>query len=178
MSFTNPNDSSCLKERKWYAFYTKPRHEFVAARQIEEAGIEYYLPTVVKIRQWSDRKKRVTQPLISGYIFIHADEKDRLLALQINSIIHCIAFEGRPAAIPEWQIDNLRKMLENQGDFFITDDISAGTTVKIVSGPFEGVIGKVTDSANGKLISVAIELLKRSVTAYLPKESVVKHLDT
>lgn len=178
MSFTSPNDSSCQKERKWYAFYTKPRHEFVAAQQIEEAGIEYYLPTVVKIRQWSDRKKRVTQPLISGYIFIHADEKDRLLALQINSIIHCITFEGRPAAIPEWQIDNLRKMLGNQGDFFITDDISAGTTVKIVSGPFEGVIGKVTDSANGKLISVAIELLKRSVTAYLPKESVVKHLDT
>lgn len=150
----------------------------MAAQQIGEAGIEYYLPTVVKTRQWSDRKKRVTLPLISGYIFIHADEKDRLLALQISSIIHCITFEGRPASIPEWQIDNLRRMLENQGDFFITDDISAGTTVKIISGPFEGVIGKVTDSANGKVISVSIELLKRSVTAFLPKESVVKHLDT
>lgn len=159
----------------WFALYTKPRNEFKAARQIESLGIEYYLPVVTKTRQWSDRIKKIDEPLIHGYIFIHATEKERLFALTQDSIVRCVAFEGKVATIPDWQINNLRAMLSNSSaEVFVSDQISAGTPVKIIAGPFEGVSGVVSESCNARTISVTIDLLKRSVTAYLPAESVVK----
>lgn len=158
----------------WYALYTKPRHEFKSASKLDEIGIKYYLPTVTKIRQWSDRKKKIEEPLIKGYIFIYANEKERINALQIESMVRCVTFSGRAATIPDWQIENLKKMLNSKSDYIISDIIKAGTKVKVTSGPFEGVIGVVNHTPNGKTISITIDLLKRSVSAVLPADSITK----
>ena len=53
----------------WYVLYTKPRHEFKAEAQINSLNIESYLPTNTVIKQWSDRKKKITEPLFKSYIF-------------------------------------------------------------------------------------------------------------
>lgn len=156
----------------WFALYTKPRGEFKAARHLEAAGVEYYLPTYVKISQWSDRKKKITEPVLRGYIFIFSDEKDRILALEQPSVVRCIFEHGRPARIPEWQIDNLKRMLQTDAEFHILEGLVPGVKVKIKEGPFQGVIGVVKEAEVGKSIVVSIDLLNRSVIAHLPKESV------
>jgi hypothetical protein len=58
------------------------------------------------VRQWSDRKKKITEPLLRGYIFIFADERERMISLEQDSVVRCIFDLGRPAKIPEWQINN------------------------------------------------------------------------
>jgi transcription antitermination factor NusG len=65
-------------QKYWFVLYTKPRHEFKAEEQIKSLNIEVYLPTTTVVKQWSDRKKKVTEPLFKSYIFIYADEKERL----------------------------------------------------------------------------------------------------
>jgi len=55
-------------DKFWFALYTKPRNEFKAEQQLIAAGITNYLPTVTLLKQWSDRKKKVTEPLLRGYI--------------------------------------------------------------------------------------------------------------
>lgn len=158
--------------KAWFALYTKPRSEFKAAEQIEEIGVEYYLPTITRIRQWSDRKKKITEPLLRGYIFIFADERERVISLETQSVVKCIFDGGRPARIPQWQIDNLRTMLATRSEFFVQEGLTRGTKVRITDGPFIGVIGIVQDTVNGKEIAVSIDLLNRSVIAHLPKESI------
>ncbi|MCU7491361.1 MAG: UpxY family transcription antiterminator [Bacteroidota bacterium] len=177
MEYNYKPENNIGQAKHWFALYTKPRHEFTAAEHLSDVSIEYYLPTVVKIKQWSDRKKKIIEPLIKGYIFIHSTEKERIVALQQRGIVSCVFFNGRPATIPNWQIDNLRLMLETESEFQITDQIEAGTKVKIISGPFEGVLGVVNETTNGKVLSITIDLLKRSVTAILPAESVIKVVD-
>ncbi len=164
----NNNDIS----KAWFALYTKSRSEFKAAAQIEALCVEYYLPTVTKYKQWSDRKKKITEPLIRGYIFIYADEKERISSLEQNAVVRCLTERGRPARIPDWQIANLKNMLKNEGDFYITEGLSPGTKVRIKEGPFQDVIGVISESTGGKTIAVSIDLLNRSVITYLPKESV------
>jgi transcription antitermination factor NusG len=161
-------------EKYWFALYTKPRSEFKAAGQLESNEINYYLPTVTSLKQWSDRKKKITEPIIRGYIFIKADERERLLALEQYSIVRCVTERGKPAVIPEWQIDNLKKMLEYEGDFYVMNGLVPGKKVKIKDGPFAGVEAIYRESENDKTISVSIELLNRSVIAHLPKESVIE----
>lgn len=168
----NGNKNPTAKGKAWFALYTKPRSEFKAAEQIEEHGINYYLPTITTLKQWSDRKKKVTEPLMRGYIFIFADEKERVISLEQQAIVRCVFDAGRPAKIPQWQIDNLKTMLSTKSDFYIHEGLVPGVQVKIIDGPFAGVIGKVQGNENDKTIAVSIDLLNRSVIAHLPKESI------
>jgi transcription antitermination factor NusG len=176
---TEPNPENNLQNlnKNWYALYTKPRHEFKAAENLNTVQVEYYLPTVTKLKQWSDRKKKIVEPLIHGYIFVYVTLKERILALQQNGIVRCVSFHGQPAVVPDWQIDNLKRMLNHGSDFIISEVIKAGTRVKVIDGPFQGVIGVVNYSKNGKTISITLDLLKRSITAVLPAESVIKVIE-
>ena len=159
-------------EKAWYALYTKPRNEFKAAEQIGEVGVSYYLPTITRFKQWSDRKKKVTEPLLHGYIFIFSDEKGRIVSLEQKAIVRCVFDNGRGAKIPEWQIDNLKRVLQTKSELYVREGLGPGVKVEIKDGPFEGVIGTIQETANGNDIAVSIDLLNRSVIAHLPKESV------
>ncbi len=160
--------------KHWLALYTKPRQEFKAAIQLESVSIEYYLPTFTAMKKWSDRKKKIIEPLFRSYIFIHVAEKERMLAVFQKAIVKTVSFNGKPSVIPDWQIENIKKMLIESPEVFVTNKIEVGTKVKIVDGPFKDVIGVVTGAQEDKWLSVSIDLLRCSVKVRLPKESVLK----
>jgi transcriptional antiterminator RfaH len=159
-----------IKEKAWFALYTKPKSEFKAAGQITECGIDYFLPSITRLKQWSDRKKKITEPLLRGYIFIFANEKERIISLEQQAVVRCIFDAGRPAKIPQWQIDNLKTMLNTNSELFIHEGLIPGAHVRIKDGPFDGIIGTIQSSDGGKTIAVSIDLLNRSIIAHLPKE--------
>src|SRR5438067_462263 len=53
----------------WVALQTRSRHEKIVAAQLEQKGVESYLPLVSKDRKWSDRIKSVSLPLFPNYVF-------------------------------------------------------------------------------------------------------------
>jgi transcription antitermination factor NusG len=161
--------------KNWFALYTKPRHEFKAQTQIESENIVCYLPTITKLKQWSDRKKKVTEPLFKGYIFIQATEKERLAAVECNAIVKTIFFNGKPSVIPESQIISLKNLLANTNKVEIFHEIIKGDRIKITEGPFEGVEGVVyAVSKDETMLAVNIDLLKRSVVIKLSAVGVKK----
>ena len=162
---------SAVENKYWFALYTKPRSEFKAEEQLNAVGITNYLPSITRVKQWSDRKKKVTEPLLRSYIFIYGDEQDRLSAVEQRAIVRCIFDAGKPARIPEWQIDNIRKMLETKSEVIVQNGIVPGAKVMIKAGPFEGIVGTIIHSEAGKSISVTIDLLNRSIIARLPDNS-------
>jgi len=168
---------SASHEKKWFALYTKPRQEFKAVIKLEASCIEFYLPTIKKVKRWRDRKKKIEEPILRGYIFIRGDEKERLIAMQNSSIVRTICFQGKPAVIPDWEMENLKNFLSQSSDVIVSDKIEIGTKVKIIEGPFIDVIGFVTGAQEDKWLAVSIELLKRSVMVRLPKESIIKVLE-
>ncbi|NOX18179.1 MAG: UpxY family transcription antiterminator [Chlorobi bacterium] len=163
------------QKKYWYALYTKPRHEFKARKDLQAAGLEYYMPTVTTLKQWSDRKKKVTEPLFRGYVFLYGDEAERYAALQSPAILSTVNWNGVPAKIPDWEIENLRIFLSEKHEVFVGDKIEKGTKVKIAEGPFSGVEGIVFDnSRNERMLAISIDFLNRSVLVRLPAQSVVK----
>ena len=76
-----------LSLKNWFALYTMPRAEKKVFDRINEEGIEAYLPLMTSIRIWSDRKKKVTSPLISSYVFVNIDEKGLNNLLKIQDVL-------------------------------------------------------------------------------------------
>lgn len=154
-------------QRKWFALYTKPRQEFKAESQLRGLNIEYYLPVKTELKQWSDRKKRVTEPLLRGYIFIKADETERLQSLELQAIVRCVFDRGRPAVIPELQIENLRAFVREELQYIVFDGLMPGDQVRITAGPMQGVMATVVEEPGERYLAVSIELLNRSVLTRL-----------
>lgn len=160
--------------KSWFALYTKPRSEFKAAEQLKLLNINYYLPVVEKIKQWSDRKKKVDEVLIKSYIFINADESERLAAVELHSIVRCMFFKGKPAVIPDWQMESFINLIESKAEILVNDGLIKGTKIIIKDGPFTGIKGILLEDYNGKQIAVSLELINRTITAKLTKESVIE----
>ena len=59
----------------WHVLYTKPRHEIKTLERLAQNGFEVYCPMKTTLKQWSDRKKKVSEPLLPSYIFIKITEK-------------------------------------------------------------------------------------------------------
>ena len=57
-------------QSRWYAAYTRARHEKSVARQMEGRGIECLLPVYRENRRWKDRRKLLDFPLFPGYVFL------------------------------------------------------------------------------------------------------------
>jgi len=59
----------------WYAVYVRSRYEKKVNRDFIDKRIECFLPLLETWRQWSDRKKKVSEPLFRGYVFVRIDMK-------------------------------------------------------------------------------------------------------
>ena len=92
----------------WYAVYTRSRWEKRLMELLTAKGIEAYVPLRKVIHKWSDRNKLVDEPLIRSYCFVKVGEKDYFEVLNTPGAVRYIWFSGKPAAIPERQINTLR----------------------------------------------------------------------
>lgn len=131
----------------WYAIYTKPRWEKKVAQKLQELDIESYCPCVTEVRQWSDRKKKVTSPLFKSYVFVRLAEKQRSLVFNVPGVVQYIFWLGKPAVIRDCEIDTIRQWLEDDRvEDVEIGHLTEGDKITIASGSFKGreaVIDKV-----------------------------------
>lgn len=161
----------------WHALYTRPRWEKKVQRELELQGYEHYLPLVTRVKQWSDRKKKVEEPLINSYIFVKVSEKEYYDVLNINGAVAYVSFEGKAAPIPDWQIEAVRKTIDKMLSFEITGEkLQPGEHVKIKEGDLKGLEGEILRiKGKNKLVirieSVGYSLVVEMDTSNLGQES-------
>ncbi len=156
-----------LKEPKqnWYAVYVKSRTEKRVQSDLTEAGIEAYLPLHRKLRQWSDRKKWVDMPLISGYVFVRIGKQEYEKVLKCDNVVCYVHFEGKAAIIRDEDIDLLKRMLGQSGLELetTTEKLQPGQMVEIVSGPLCGTIGELVEYRGKNRVALRIPPLGYTV---------------
>jgi len=139
----------------WYALYTKPRWEKKVCCVLEEAGETAFLPTINTIRQWSDRKKKVTVPLINSYVFVKSKEKALNSLLKYNGVVGILKYLRKPAVVRDYEIENL-KIICQYPDIISEEkitNIKKGDPVQITNGPMMGLYGEcVTIKGKHRLI--------------------------
>jgi transcription antitermination factor NusG len=150
----------------WYAVYTKPRSEKKLADRLTDQGIESYLPMRRTLKQWSDRKKMVNEPLISSYVFVNIIPQNYYHVLNTPGAVRYIWFCGKPAAIPASQIETLKFIL-NSEDFLDLDcvctNLPKGTKVKVISGPMKELRGELLSYAGKHRVVVRLEHLEKAL---------------
>lgn len=160
----------------WYAVYVNVKHEKKAVLRLSEKGITAYTPFIKKMQQWSDRKKIVEFPMLSGYVFVNIAPEQKELVLKCPSVFSFIKFNGVEAKIKDSEIAVLKSIelsgydVTNEfGDFKVLDD------VEITQGHLKGQKGTIIQIQNTDYVQIVLESIHQSIKVKLPKH-IIKNL--
>lgn len=147
----------------WYALYTKPRHEKKVFEQLEQKNIVSYLPLHKILKQWSDRKKWVEEPLFKSYVFVQGDNQIRYHALQSHGAVNFLSFNGKPSPVYEWEIDTIKRILKDASDVEPCNPYHIGDAVKVKHGPLIGLSGRLIEIQGTRKLIVMIDSIKQAL---------------
>ena len=146
--------------RQWYACYTRGRHEKQVERLLGERDFEVFLPLVPRIRHWHDREKIVEFPLFPSYVFARFNAHDLAHASAVPGLVTIVRFNGRPVAIPEHEIENIRLLSTSlpptPEDPDLGPFVEKGEAVEITSGPLAAVRGVVAEQRGNRRLIVVV----------------------
>ncbi|TRX50212.1 UpxY family transcription antiterminator [Fulvivirga sp. M361] len=150
--------------KSWYVAYTKPRNEKKVTERLTSRDFEVYCPLIKVLKQWSDRKKMVSMPMFTSYIFVRLMEPERKKVLHDPGVLNFVYWQGEPATLRETEIDSIRKIEQNGLEIHVSGDRpNHGEPVIITEGVFKGLSGEVRRIDKNRL-SVWVESIKSLVT--------------
>ncbi len=161
--------------KKWYPVYTNPRAEKKAFEQLQKKGITCYLPLQKTLKQWSDRKKWVEEPLLKSYIFVFTALSEQQLVLQTPGISRFIYFSGKIATVPEKQLDDLKLLLLTEQDLEVSSEIfETGEKVEIKAGTLKGMSGELVNHRGNQKFIVRLQHLGYSILVEISAKMLIK----
>ena len=162
----------------WFAVYTLPRSEKKAYAELVRKGIDAYLPMSRNLKQWSDRKKWVEEPLFRSYIFVNIPQNLYFDVLNTQGVVRYITFEGKAVPVPPQQIEAVR--------FFLSSDdmppanmeqYLPGQPVEVIKGPLKGLTGELIGITGKHKVRIEITAIGQSILVTIPMGhlKVVRH---
>ena len=150
---------------QWFAVWTRSRHEQVVRDQLEQKNITAFLPTITRWSRWKDRKKKIDWPLFPGYCFAQFDPENALPILKCTGVVNIVSVEGKPAAIPEYELDSIRLLVGSELQFDPCPLIHEGMMVEVIHGPLRGVVGRLLrKNAPKATLVLSVDLIGQAVS--------------
>jgi transcription antitermination factor NusG len=148
----------------WFAIWTRSRHEHVVREQIERKHFDAFLPTITRWSHWKDRKKKIDWPLFPGYCFARFEQEEALSILKCTGVVNIVSVEGKPAPIPDHEIEGIRLLLQSDLQYDPCPLIREGMMVEVTHGALKGVVGRlVRKGAHARLI-LSVDLIGQGVS--------------
>ncbi len=153
-----------MSDPRWYALWTRSRHEASVQRQLDELKIEAFLPTITKWSRWKDRKKQIEWPLFPGYCFARFDIDSRLAVLKRPGVVNIVSFNAEPAPIPDVEIESIRQLIKTELQYDPCPMLKEGMMVEVVHGPLQGVVGKLERKGSHARLVLSVALINQAVS--------------
>ena len=151
-------------EARWYAIWTRSRHEQAVRQQLDRHRLEAFLPTITRWSRWKDRKKKIDWPLFPGYCFARFDPAERLRVLKCPGVVNIVSFDGEIASIPPAEIDSIRRLVESDFLYDPCPLIREGMMVEVVHGPLRGVAGRLVRKGSHARLVLSVDLIGQAVS--------------
>ena len=98
--------------KRWFVLCTKARNELKVTDRLNKIGVEVYTPTKIEVRQWSDRKKKVTTPLLPSMVLVQLLEKEVDAVFQVPGAVRFLFEHGKRASVSNEEVLAMKSYLE------------------------------------------------------------------
>ena len=98
--------------KRWFVLCTTAKNELKVTDRLNKIGVEVYTPTKIEVRQWSDRKKKVTVPLLPSMVLVQLLEKEVDLVFQVPGAVRFLFEHGKRASVSNEEVLAMKSYLE------------------------------------------------------------------
>lgn len=162
-----------LPVERWYALYTRPRHEKAVAEQLARRQVETFLPVREVLSRWKDRRKLVQLPLFPGYVFTRTTLARKRDVVSADGVVFMVGFHGVPVPIPDEQIEAVREICLTKLPCDPYPYLTEGRWVRVIRGPLGGLTGILVRKKSKHRLVVSIDILQKSVSVEIDADSAV-----
>lgn len=163
-----------IKDKMWYAIYTKPRWEKKVASLLARKNIENYCPLNKVQRQWSDRKKIVMEPLFQSYVFVNVSNLEQTMVRETSGVLNFVYWLQKPAVIREEEIEVIKRFLNEYHHVQVEKStVNLNDKVRIIGGPLMMREGNVLEVKN-KTVKVLLPTMGYTLVAEIEKINLEK----
>jgi transcriptional antiterminator RfaH len=162
---------------RWYVIHTKPSREALAEVNLQRQGYVIYAPRMVRVIRRRTQSVECIVPLFPRYVFLQLSEGSQALNPVRSSIgvSDVVRFGARYAIVPERIIAELRSRADPETGLHRLTNVRAltrGTSVRITTGPFEGLDGIFEREAGAARVVILLNLLGQDAAVRIPVDSV------
>lgn len=159
----------------WYVLYTKPRNEKKITQRLKDKGITVFCPLKTEVKQWSDRKKKVAEPVFKSYVFVHMDDYklENVDVLTTPGAVKFLWWNGKPGIVRGCEIQAIKDFLNDYKNAEITVRLKEGDRITVKEGLLKDTEGKVLTVKGNKAV-LHLHSLGLNMTAKLPVQALSK----
>jgi transcriptional antiterminator RfaH len=159
---------------RWYLVHTLPHGERRAQLHLGAQGFRTHFPTIQKTIRHARQLRTVRSPLFPRYIFLILDlGRDRWLSVWgtvgVSSLYTC---QDRPVPVPEGIVETLIENTDEANLALFTNGLATGQSVRILSGPFANLVGKLERLDAAGRVRVLLEMMGTAVPVALHRGAI------
>jgi len=162
--------------KAWYAVYSQPGKETLAAVNLRRQDFEVYLPQLRKKRSHARRIEWIAAPLFQRYLFVAMDvETARWRSIQATiGVSYLVCFGERPLQVPTLIIDALKGRENEKGyvDVAPIASVIKGDMVRILDGAMADCVGVIEHLDDRDRVTMLLDLMGQQVKVQTPLRSV------
>lgn len=142
------------------------------SKVLEQKGIECWCPVRKVVKQWSDRKKMIEEPLFTSYVFVNIQDNEKTPVLMTDGILNFVYYLGKPAVIRDEEINLIKRYLDEKEATVSVQSLTSldeNTRIKVNHGVFMDTTGTVLKGGKKKVF-VKLESLDQVMIVEFPIE--------
>lgn len=164
----------CQQEKKWFVLFTRPKYEKKIAQEISLMNYENYLPLRTTFRKWSDRIKKIEEPLFPNYLFVKTSMHEKYKVLSADGVVRFVSFEGSPVPVSEAEIASIKKIESTDQDISFEQFSRIGEKVRVIHGAFTGLEGELIRMPKGPRLLIKLRVINYAISVEIQSQFVQK----
>lgn len=170
----------------WYVLRATYGQEKKAYDYLVSRKVKAFYPTMRVMKEVKGKRIYVVESRIPNLLFVFGTEEEIKTYVYDNVNLPFLRFyyryffvnhktEKTPMIVPDRQMENLMIICASESDniVFSSESIKKfeeGRLVRVIEGPFKGVIGRVAKYKKQQRVGITIDSIGTMATAYVPSD--------
>lgn len=175
MPLRDPAADGPSGRRRWYAAFTQPQKEGVAAENLAGQGYPVFVPKRLKTVRHARKVSQKRAPYFPRYVFVSLDlGRDRWRSVDgTRGVVALVRAGDRPAAVPETVMAALLDCADKHGCLQLARTWRPGQSVRIADGPFSDHLGVLDRVDEIGAVQILLDLLGGKVRVEIGRDKLL-----
>lgn len=159
----------------WYCARTKPKHEHIAAANLQrQLGLEVFNPRLKIERVTRRGLVRRIEPLFPCYLFVRTSGQAMNEVRYVAGVSTLVHFGQEIPTVADSIIEELRQCFQEEAMLAVEDRINPGAEVSVADGAFRGFQAIVLSVLPARQrVQILLDILGRQTLVEVDRQSII-----